>query len=294
MRRGGGDTPHCLPCLGPFAQRPSNLSIAQPKPHQRDKQVVPRPQPSSHNSPLIHRFPSLPQEDRPLYTASQVSPIPMRATPAAGLLSSSSLPTYKADTPHHRHHHRPCAAAIWGRRWRSTQGTWTRTPRTSSPWPRGRCVRRVGGGVVCGGGRGWCSSTASTYGVIHVWCYSCVSQIKQTGDGGGRGAVRPAGRRRGPAAAAGGGARPPRPGARVRGVCTLLYVCARLCVCVPHPPPPAHPCRSITTHPPRYGLLQAVRQEAKARGAKQLLAHAPLAAPAVAPAVGTGRGDGGR
>lgn len=33
-------------------------------------QVVPRPS-ISHNAPLIHRFPFLPQEDKPLYTASQ-------------------------------------------------------------------------------------------------------------------------------------------------------------------------------------------------------------------------------
>jgi hypothetical protein len=36
-----------------------------------------------------------------------------------------------------------------------------------------------------------------------------------------------------------------------------------------------------------------VRQEAKARGAKQLLAYAPLAPPAIAPAVLTGEGGGG-
>lgn len=36
--------------------------------------MVPRPPNtgSAHNSPLIHRFPSLPEEDRALYTASQV------------------------------------------------------------------------------------------------------------------------------------------------------------------------------------------------------------------------------
>lgn len=41
--------------------------------------------------------------------------------------------------------------------------------------------------------------------------------------------------------------------------------------------PPA--CISPRAH--RYGLLQAVRQEAKARGAKQLYAHAPVAAAVV-------------